>query len=114
FLFHSAFLHKSAKNQSNSQNRDGKITRIRLVDEQRHFDRSMTKKVPNMSVRSQVLIDNFRSVEVAPRLVAIAPTTPTAYRSARPDMSLTIMTSSIGTMVASNIPALGTPHLLRR
>src|SRR5881227_1058167 len=29
-------------------------------------------------------------------------------------MSLTRTTSSIGTMVASNMPALGTPHLFRR
>ena len=40
---------------------------------------AMTTKVANINVRSHVLIGNFpRSVAVAPRLVAIAPTTPTA------------------------------------
>ena len=39
---------------------------------------AITRKVPNMSVRSDHLIASCRSVEVAPRLVAIAPTTPTA------------------------------------
>jgi len=39
---------------------------------------AMTKKVANINVRSHFLIDSFQSVAVAPRFVAIAPTTPTA------------------------------------
>ena len=39
---------------------------------------AITRKVPNIRARSHVLIESFRSVEVAPRFVAIAPTTPTA------------------------------------
>ena len=39
---------------------------------------SMMAKVQNISVRSHVAISTFLSVDVAPKFVAIAPTTPTA------------------------------------
>ena len=80
---------------------------------------AMITNVKSIRLRSQRARPRCLSVEVAAKFVAMAPTTPTAYRSAGiskikhvwPAMSLTAITSIIGIKVAAIIPAAGTPNV---
>src|SRR5271166_315665 len=72
----------------------------------------MMRKVQNIKMRSHRCRSSFLSVDEAPRFVAIAPTTPTAYRSARPATSLTATTKIAGITVATINPKFGTPYRL--
>jgi len=72
---------------------------------------SIMRNVTIISIRSHFTKSSFRSVALAPRLVAMAPTTPMAYKSARPAMSLTTTTKTAGMMAPAISARFGTPNL---
>ena len=106
-----AFLGQFAHDEPHHQDHGGENPRVGLVDEQRNLNRRHQHERPEHHRRARCRFESgmVLSVLVAPRLHAIAPTTPTAYRSASPDTSLTSSTSAAGMRVAMIVPTCGTP-----